>query len=39
LGALARLFNKISMKSIKAAREGMTKENFAVFDDGYKGMR
>ncbi|HLD39219.1 MAG TPA: 2-oxoacid:acceptor oxidoreductase family protein [archaeon] len=39
LGALAKLFNKISMKNIKAAMEDMQKENFAAFDEGYKNVR
>lgn len=39
LGALAKLFNKVSMKSLKAAMEGMSKENIAAFDEGYKGVK
>ena len=39
LGALAKLFNKVSMKSLKAAMEGMPRENFNAFDEGYKGVK
>jgi len=39
LGALAKLFNKISMKNIKAAMEDMQKESFLAFDEGYKNVR
>ena len=39
LGALAKLFNKVSMKSIKSSMEDLPKENFAVFDEGYKTVR
>ena len=39
LGALAKAFPKISMKAIKTNMEGMPKENFAAFDEGYKGAR
>lgn len=39
LGALAKLFNKVSMKSLKASMEGMSRENFAIFDEGYKNVR
>ncbi len=39
LGALAKQFTKVSMKSIKAAMEGMPRENFNVFDEGYKNAK
>ncbi|HIG96948.1 MAG TPA: hypothetical protein HA230_01225 [Candidatus Aenigmarchaeota archaeon] len=39
LGALAKLFNKVSMKNIKTAMEDMQKENFLAFDEGYKTVR
>ncbi|MBS3050867.1 MAG: 2-oxoacid:acceptor oxidoreductase family protein [Candidatus Aenigmarchaeota archaeon] len=39
LGALAKLFNKVSMKSLKAAMEGMPREDFAAFDEGYKEVK
>jgi len=39
LGALAKAFPKISMKSIKTAMEGMPRENMAAFDEGYKSVR
>ena len=39
LGALAKAFNKVSMKSLKAAMEGMPRENFAVFDEGYRVVK
>lgn len=39
LGALAKAFPKISMKAIKTHMEGMPKENFVAFDEGYKGAR
>ncbi len=39
LGALARAFPKISMKAIKTSMEGVQKENFTAFDEGYKGAR
>lgn len=39
LGALAKVFGKVSMKSIKSEMEGMQKENFAAFDEGYKSVR
>ena len=39
LGALAKLFNKVSIKNIKSAMEGMSRENFAAFDEGCKNLR
>ena len=39
LGALAKLFNKVSIKNIKTAMEGMPRENFAAFDEGSKSVR
>lgn len=39
LGALAKQFPKVSMKAIKTSMEGMSRENFAVFDEGYKNVR
>lgn len=41
LGALAKIFNKISMKALKAAMEyyGVDRQNFAMFDEGYRSMR
>lgn len=39
LGALAKAFPKISMKSIKTTMEGMSRENFIAFDEGYKNVR
>lgn len=39
LGALVKVFPKISMKSIKTVMEGMPRENMAAFDEGYKGVR
>lgn len=39
LGALAKNFNKISMKSIKTAAETIAKENLASVDEGYKNVK
>ena len=39
LGALAKQFTKVSMKSLRTAMEGMPRENFNVFDEGYKGVK
>ena len=39
LGALAKLFNKVSIKNVKSAMEGMPRENFAAFDEGSKSVR
>lgn len=39
LGALAKIFNKVSMKAIRTAMEGMQRENFTAFDEGYKTVK
>lgn len=39
LGALTKIFTKVSMKNMKVALEPLPRENIAAFDEGYKTVR